>query len=259
MRLLFIGDIVGRPGRKAVMDFVQRKRTEWSLDVVVANGENAAAGAGITAAIAAELHGAGIDAITLGDHCWDQRGFANEIGSIPYICRPYNLPKQCPGADHLIVPVGDYKLGVVTLMGQTFMKVKADNPFNAVTGFLRDLRKQTDAVFIEMHAEATSEKVAMGWLLDGQVAAVIGTHTHIPTADGRCLPRGTAYMTDAGMSGPYASVLGRDIAAVTLAAQDGLPRRFEVAEEDVRISGCLLDIDPKSGLCSKFEAVFESA
>ncbi|MCC5834741.1 MAG: YmdB family metallophosphoesterase [Opitutales bacterium] len=257
MRLLFIGDIVGRPGRQAVMGFVQRKRREWDLDVIVANGENAAAGAGITTTIAAELHSAGIDALTLGDHCWDQRGFANEIDSIPYICRPYNLPKQCPGADHLIVPVGEHKLGVVTLLGQTFMKLKSDNPFNAVSGLLRELRKQTDFIFVEMHAEATSEKVAMGWFLDGQVAAVIGTHTHVPTADGRCLPRGTAYLTDAGMSGPYASVLGRDIGAVTLAAQDGLPRRFEVAENDVRISGCVLDLDPKSGLCTKFEQVFE--
>lgn len=248
---------MGRPGRRAVKSFLAEKREAWQVDAVVANGENAAAGAGITKALADELHAAGVDALTLGDHAWDQRGFTDEVGDIPYLCRPYNLPRQCPGADHLVISVGEQKLGIVTLLGQTFMKVKADNPFNQVQPLVQRLKRETDYIFVEMHAEATSEKVAMGWLLDGQVSAVIGTHTHIPTADGRCLPRGTAYLTDAGMTGPYASVLGRDLATVVASVQDGLPRKFEVAEDDVRIAGCLLDLDSETGRCTRFEQVFQ--
>lgn len=245
MRLLFIGDIVGRPARKAVAGLLPGLKSGRGIDVVVANGENAAAGAGITKVIAEELHRYGVDIITLGDHCWDQRGFEQEIEQIPFICRPWNLPEVCPGQRFVTMEVAGKKLTVLTLLGQTFMKIKADNTFSAASNLLAHFKGKTDYLFVEIHAEATSEKVALGWLLDGQVSAVIGTHTHIPTADGRILPRGTAYLTDAGMTGPYTSVLGREIAPVVAAQMDTLPRKFPVATEDVRLCGCLLDLDEK--------------
>lgn len=255
MRVFFIGDIVGRPGRQAVAALLPSLREQRGIDLVIANGENAAAGAGITQALANELHACGIDLITLGDHCWDQRGFDREIDQIPFLCRPWNLPEVCPGKNYLQTEVNGRKVTVITLLGQTFMKLKADNPFIAVRGILDRFRRETDILFIEMHAEATSEKVAMGWLLDGQVAAVIGTHTHIPTADGRILPRGTAYLTDSGMTGPYESVLGREIASVIASQTDTMPRKFGVAKGDVRLCGCLMDFDPEAGICREMESV----
>lgn len=255
MRLLFIGDIVGRPARKALSVLLPKLKTERAIDVVIANGENSAAGAGITKVIAEELQGYGVDIITLGDHCWDQRGFEQDIVHIPFLCRPWNLPEICPGQRYVTLEVGGKKVTVLTLLGQTFMKVKADNTFAAAQNVVAYFKGKTDYLFVEIHAETTSEKVALGWLLDGQVSAVIGTHTHIPTADGRVLPRGTAYMTDTGMTGPYASVIGREIAPVIAAQMDTMPRKFPVATDDVRLCGCLLDLEEKSGMCREFESI----
>ncbi|KAF0093649.1 MAG: hypothetical protein E1N59_2637 [Puniceicoccaceae bacterium 5H] len=253
MRILFLGDIVGKPGREAVKSILPGLRAQYGADIVIANGENSAAGAGINAQIARDLHEHGVDGITLGDHCWDQRGFENDIGGLDYVCRPGNLPKICPGREHLIVEKDGFRFGVFTVLGSQFMKISSDNGFAYADQKLLELREQCDAVMVEIHAEATSEKIAMGWFLDGRVALVVGTHTHVPTADYRVLPRGTAYISDAGMSGPYESVLGREIPPVIARFVDGMPRRFGIAEGDVRICGCIVDIDRKSGLATKID------
>lgn len=243
LKLLFIGDIVGRPGRDIIAERLTRLRSELSLDFVIANAENAAAGAGITGSIARSLQESGIDAITLGDHVWDQRGWENEITEIDRVCRPANLPAKCPGWDHVIIQARGFKVAVFTVLGRSFMNIKADCPFLTADRMIEQLRPQADALIVEIHAEATSEKQALGWYLDGRVTAVVGTHTHVPTADARVLPRGTAFMCDLGMTGPYASVLGRNTEAIVSRFIDGMPRRFDVATEDVRISGALIEID----------------
>ena len=253
LKLLFIGDIVGRPGRDILAEKLPRVRTEHSVDFVIANGENAAAGAGITGAIAKSILGSGVDAITLGDHVWDQRGWENEIGQIEHVCRPANLPRSNPGWDHLIIEKRGFRVAVFTVLGHTFMGMKADCPFLCADRMIEQLKGQADAIIVEIHAEATSEKIALGWHLDGRVTAVLGTHTHVPTADARVLPKGTAFMCDVGMTGPYAGVLGREVAPVVAKFLDGMPRRFEVATDDVRISGALIEISPAMARAEKIE------
>jgi len=252
-RILFLGDVVGRAGRQAVQRHLPAIREAERLDLVVANGENAAGGAGITGEIAAELHAAGVDGITLGDHCWDQRGFDKEIDSLPYLCRPVNLFAGSPGLRHLVVEAAGLRLGILTVLGQLMTKTHSDARFPLIAAYLHEHSEACDTWLVEMHAETTSEKVAMGWYLDGRVAAVIGTHTHIPTADARILPRGTGYITDAGMSGPYDSVLGRDIAPIVRRFIDGMPRRFTVAEANVQLRGVLLEVEPGRRGCQIFE------
>lgn len=253
LKLLFIGDIVGRPGRDILAEKLPRVRSEHGLDFVIANGENAAAGAGITGAIAKSILGCGVDAITLGDHVWDQRGWENEIGQIEHVCRPANLPKSNPGWDHLIIEKRGFRVAVFTVLGRTFMGLKADCPFLCADRMVDQLKGQADAIVVEIHAEATSEKIALGWHLDGRVTAVLGTHTHVPTADACVLPKGTAFMCDVGMTGPYAGVLGREVAPVVAKFIDGMPRRFEVATEDVRISGAMIEIGASMARAKKIE------
>jgi metallophosphoesterase (TIGR00282 family) len=249
-QILFLGDIVGAPGRELVKARLPELRASLGLDWVVVNGENSAGGSGITRSIATELAGAGVDAITLGDHVWDQRGFENEIAQTPQICRPANLPRQCPGATYLLSTAADgTRLLVFTVLGRQFMGPKADCPFETSDRILRELTGQYDYALVEIHAEATSEKIALGWYLDGRATAVIGTHTHVATADVTVLPKGTAYQSDAGMCGPHTGVLGRDIASVIGRFLDGMPRRFPVAEEDVRLNGCLITL-AENGLAS---------
>ena len=253
LKLLFIGDIVGRPGRDIVMHKLPRLRTEHALDFVIANAENAAAGAGITGSIARSLLDAGIDAITLGDHVWDQRGWETEIAEIDRVCRPANLAPGCPGWDHVLIQARGFRVAVFTVLGRSFMNMKADDPFAAADRMIERLKSQADAIIVEIHAEATSEKQALGWHLDGRVTAVLGTHTHVPTADAAVLPKGTAFICDVGMTGPYASVLGREIKPVVQRFLDGMPRRFDVATEDVRLSGALIEIAASSANAQKIE------
>jgi metallophosphoesterase (TIGR00282 family) len=258
-KILFLGDIVGRPGRDAVRARARALRTELGLDLVIANAENAAAGAGLTGVIAAELVGAGLDALTLGDHVWDQRNFEAEITGLERVCRPANLPAQCPGRTYLVVTApGGFRLGVFTVLGRNFINMKSDCPFATADKLLREHGKEADAWIVEAHMEATSEKVALGWYLDGRCAAVLGSHTHIPTADLTLRPRGTAYLTDLGMSGPYASVIGRNIQTGIARFLDGMPRKSEVAEGDVRLCGCVVEIDAASGLATRAERFEES-
>jgi len=244
LKLLFIGDVVGRPGREILSERLPRLRSELGVDVVIANGENAAAGAGINTSIAKAILAGGVDAITLGDHVWDQRGWESEMDGLPRVCRPANLPAACPGRDHLIIDVKGFRLGVFTVMGRQFVGMKAECPFLCADAMLAKMAGKIDGALVEIHAEATSEKQALGWYLDGRAIAVLGTHTHVPTADACVLPQGTGFMCDVGMTGPYASVLGREVKPVLDKFLDGLPRKFEVAEGDVRISGALVDYDP---------------
>ncbi len=256
-KLLFIGDIVGRPGRVITAARVPVLRRERGLEFVVANGENAAAGAGLTGVLAEELLRAGIDGLTLGDHVWDQRGFEGEIGGLERVCRPANLPESCPGRDHLVLEADRFRLAVFTVLGRQYLNLKADCPFRCADRMLERLKGRADAVLVEVHAEATSEKQALGRYLDGRVAAVLGTHTHVATADARVLPRGTAFLCDAGMTGPHDSILGREVEPVVARFLDGMPRRFEVASDDVRLNGVLVDIDPSNGLARGVERVTE--
>ncbi len=253
--ILFLGDIVGRPGRNFVIERLADLRVELDVDLVVVNAENAAGGAGITQKIATDLHTAGVDAITLGDHVWDQKNFENEIEQLECVCRPANLPEQNPGRSHLIIEKDGFRLGIFTVLGRNYLALKSSCPFAMADAKIKELESLCDAVLVEAHMEATSEKVALGWHLDGRAAVVVGTHTHVPTADGRVLPGGTAYLSDAGMCGPYASVLGRDVGQVVATFLDGRKRRFPVAEDDVRIAGCLIEIDPNTGLSNKFQRI----
>lgn len=255
--ILFVGDIVGRPGREIVKERLAALRERLAVDFVVANAENAAAGAGVTGRIARELAAAGVDAITLGDHVWDQKAFDAEIGGLEQVCRPANLPAECPGRDRLVIERGGKRLGVFTVLGRNFMGMKADCPFLASRRVAAELEPHCDAILAEVHMEATSEKIAAGWFLDGRVAAVLGTHTHVPTADACVLPKGTAYLTDAGMTGPYRSVLGREIEPVVSRFLDGMPRRFEVATGDVRLSGALVRYDEGTRRATSCELVTE--
>jgi metallophosphoesterase (TIGR00282 family) len=254
LKLLFIGDIVGRPGRDIVADQLPKLRREHAIDFVIANGENVAAGAGITGALAKSILECGVDAITLGDHVWDQRGWETEIAEMEHVCRPANLPKSNPGWDHLIIAARGFRVAVFTVLGRSYMNnTKADCPFLCADRMIEQLRAQCDALIVEIHAEATSEKQAVGWHLDGRVTAVLGTHTHVPTADACVLPKGTAFMCDVGMTGPYASVLGREVKPVVERFLDGMPRRFEVATGDVRLSAALVEIDASSTRANKIE------
>lgn len=257
MRLMFIGDVVGRPGRSALKRHLGRLRESHRVDVVVANGENAAGGAGLTGAIARELMDYGVDAITLGDHVWDQKGFDREIGDLERVCRPANLPEVCPGRTFLELqtPVG--LIAIFTVLGRQYMKIRAECPFLTADGMLAALSRGAAAILVEIHAEATSEKIAMGWHLDGRATVVVGTHTHVQTADSQILPRGTAYLTDAGMTGPHASVLGREVEPVVSSFLDGMPRRFKVAEEDLRINGLVVEVDPETRLARSVKAFSE--
>lgn len=257
VKLLFIGDIVGRPGRDIVLAKLPALRQELALDFVVANGENSAAGNGITASIARSLLSGGVDAITLGDHVWDQKGWEGEIGGLERVCRPANLPVACPGRDHVILEKAGFRLAVFTVIGRNFIGMKGDCPFLCSDAMIQKTlgAGKADAAFVEIHAEATSEKQAMGWYLDGRALAVLGTHTHVPTADSCVLPKGTAFMCDVGMTGPYASVLGREVKPVLGRFLDGLPRRFDVAEGDVRLSAALVEFDPATRQASRCELV----
>ena len=252
MKLLFIGDIVGKPGRELIAALVPKERVAREIDFVIANAENAAAGSGITGALCKSLLEAGVDAITLGDHVWDQKGFETEIVALDRVCRPANLPAACPGRDHLIVEKNGFRLLVFTVLGRSFMGMKAECPFLCADALLEKLAGQFDGALVEIHAEATSEKQALGWHLDGRVTAVLGTHTHVATADASLLRKQTAFMCDVGMTGPHESVLGREIEPVVGRFLDGMPRRFEVATGDNRLSAALVEF-AKSGRAERIE------
>jgi metallophosphoesterase (TIGR00282 family) len=241
MRVLFIGDVVGAPGRHGFAAAMPELREQHSPDLVIVNGENSAGGLGITEATAGELFDAGADVITTGNHVYRHREAYEYLDRAENVIRPANYPHANPGRGHTVIEVGDMRVGVVNLSGAVQLKV-ARSPFAEIDAILERLSGKANAVVVDFHAEVTSEKVAMGWHLDGRVAAVLGTHTHVPTADGRVLPGGTAYLTDAGMTGSRAGVIGvkREQALESFLTQ--MPVRFETAEEDVWVMGAVIEV-----------------
>ncbi|MGH2377156.1 MAG: TIGR00282 family metallophosphoesterase [Candidatus Limnocylindria bacterium] len=251
MRVLFVGDVVGRPGRETVIRLLPGLRSELRVDLAVVNGENAAGGAGLTAEIARELHAAGADVVSNGNHVWDQRSFAQEIDGLDFAIRPLNLPPGNPGRGWT---VANGAL-VVNAIGRVFMATY-DDPFRAVDALLDELGDRAPRVrTLDWHAEATSEKVAMGWHLDGRFSAVLGSHTHVPTADARVLPGGTAFVADTGMVGPRDSVLGVRTDIILDRFRTGMPRRFEVADGPVVFNSVLVDVDEATGRSRSIERV----
>jgi 2',3'-cyclic-nucleotide 2'-phosphodiesterase len=256
MKLLFIGDVMGEPGLRAVRAQVPRLREHYALDLVIANAENVAGGNGVTKETAEALFSAGVDVLSNGNHAWDKREALEYIRTEPRLLRPYNYPDGTPGEGWLVATTkGGHNVGVLNLMGLTFMEPKLSCAFRAADHAL--LRKPPDVklVFVDIHAETTSEKMALAWYLDGRVSAVIGTHTHVPTADERILPKGTGFLTDVGMSGCYDSVIGLKVEQSLERFVNKLPARFEVAQGEGTLCAVLLDLDEVTGRCRHIERV----
>ena len=251
MKILMIGDVVGGPGRRMLKKHLHAVRIAKGLAAVVVNAENCAAGSGITAALAKEIFESGADAITLGDHTWGQKEFAGQIGTLEGIVRPANFPQECPGRGWCMVTLPTFRFAVLNLVGRVFMN-PADCPFKAADRALAEIPKDVP-VLVDFHAEATSEKITLGHYLDGRVAAVVGTHTHVQTSDAMLLPKGTAYLSDLGMTGPYISSIGRDLKAVTRRLVTGMPSRFEVAEGPSTLEGAIIDINTATRAATSIE------
>ncbi len=261
LNILALGDVVGRPGRRAVRELVPSLRRERGIAFVVANGENSAGGAGITLETARELLDSGVDCVTTGDHFFDKKEIdelirffdLDEDEAEPKVLRPANWSRHAPGKGYgVFEAAGGVKVGVLNLIGRVFMK-PYDSPFDRADELLEGLRFETDVVLLDFHAEATSEKIALGLYLDGRVSALFGTHTHVQTADAKVLPEGTAYITDLGMSGPHESILGREIEPVLRRLRAGTPAKFGVGKGDVRLQGVIVTIDTESGRASGIE------
>jgi metallophosphoesterase (TIGR00282 family) len=252
-RILFIGDIVGRPGRELVRRGLAALVDLHRIDIVIANAENAAAGFGITREIGDQILGWGVDVMTSGNHIWDKKEAISYIGVEPRLLRPANFPAGVPGNGTSLARTRDGRtVGVINIMGRVFMS-NIDDPFAVVLREIETMRARTRVIFVDFHAEATSEKIAMGWHLDGKVAAVIGTHTHVQTADERILPKGTAYLTDVGMTGPHDSVIGVEIEAALGRFLNAMPARFETASGNPRLNAVVVDADERSGLATDIE------
>lgn len=243
MRVLFIGDIVGSPGREIVRERLADLVKQKSIDLVIANGENSAAGFGITPRIAEELFGYGVEVISGGNHSWDKKEVFEYMPHEPRLLRPANFADGTPGSGiYAGTSKGGEKYAVINLQGRVFLS-PIEDPFRKADELLAALPKDVAFVLVDMHAETTSEKIALGWYLDGRVTAVVGTHTHVATADEHVLPEGTAYITDVGMTGPHTGVIGMDRAAIIKRFLDGLPARFEVAQGDVQMNCVLIETD----------------
>ena len=253
MKILMIGDVVGGPGRAILKREVKRLKAERGIDAVIVNAENCAAGSGITAALANEIFDAGADAITLGDHTWGQKDFAGQIGGLDRLVRPANYASECPGRGWCVVTMPTFRFVVANVQGRVFMN-PVDCPFKTMDRVLCEVPKDLP-VFVDFHAEATSEKITLGYYLDGRVTAIVGTHTHVQTSDAIVLPNGTAYLTDLGMTGPYVSSIGRDLKPVTKKFITGLPSRFEVAEGPCVLEGALIDFDARTKKASSIETI----
>jgi 2',3'-cyclic-nucleotide 2'-phosphodiesterase len=257
VRVLFIGDIVGRPGRAGLANVMPTLRERHAPDLVIANGENVAGGLGITEKTAAELFEIGVDVITTGNHVYRHRDAYEFLDRSDRVIRPANYMAGNPGRGSTVIPVGDRRVGVVNLSGLVQLQV-ARSPFPEVDAVLHRLAKETDAVIVDFHAEVTSEKVAMGWHLDGRVAAVLGTHTHVPTADARVLPQGTAFITDVGMTGSRAGVIGVRREQALQAFRTQMPVKFDTADEDIWVNGVVVDVRD-DGLADSIEQILVPA
>lgn len=257
MRILFIGDVVGSPGRRILRDYLPSVKERYAPDVTIANGENLAGGLGATPQLIREIMGYGVQVVTMGNHTWRRSELVKAIDSMDNIVRPENYPPGSPGAGSIIYNAGDgRRMAVFNLLGRIYMQ-PMDCPFRAGLELAEELRERTSVVILDMHAEATSEKMAMGWYLDGKVSAVLGTHTHIQTADERILPQGTAYITDVGMTGPHDSVIGMKPEQVLTRFVTGVPSRFEVAEKNLMLQGVVVEVDDSTGRAVSIERISE--
>lgn len=242
MKLLMLGDVVGSPGRRILRENLPRIRRELGVEAVVVNAENAAAGSGLTVPLAEEIFKVGVDAISLGDHTWGQKEFPGSIGRLANVVRPANLPPEAPGKGWTLVTTPICRFIVLNVLGRVFMG-PVDCPFHAADAALRQMPKDVP-VFVDFHAEATSEKITFAHYLDGRVTAVVGTHTHVQTSDAVVLPGGTAFQTDLGMTGPWYSSIGRDFRPVLQKFLSGIPARFDVAEGPATLEGAVITFDP---------------
>ena len=257
MKILFVGDIVGSPGRQAARELLPKLKKNKKIDFIVANAENAAGGSGLTPEIAEELFDIGIDVLTSGDHIWKKKEIYDFLNADKRILRPANYPETDPGRGATIVESSDgIKVGVINVLGRVFLSA-IECPFKTAQELVKQLGEKTPIIIVDIHAEATSEKIALGKFLDGTVSAVLGTHTHVQTADEAILPRGTAYITDVGMTGPFDSVIGRKTDQILERFLTQMPTKFEVAAGDIRLQGAIIDIDDKTGKASRMERVHE--
>ena len=257
LTVLFLGDVVGEPGRTAVIAQLPELKTRHGLDFVIVNGENAAGGRGITGKITIDLLRAGVSVITTGDHIWDQKEILSFIDTEPRLLRPVNYPGGAPGNGSIVLETAKGKIGVINVQARTFMQPILENPFRAVETVVTKMRRETGNIVVDVHGETTSEKIAMGRFLDGKVSAVIGTHTHVQTADEQVFPGGTAFLCDAGMCGPVNSILGRAIDPIMNRFISNLPASFPVAGGEVRLRGALVEIDETTGRAVRIRRVDE--
>jgi 2',3'-cyclic-nucleotide 2'-phosphodiesterase len=255
LSILFIGDIVGLPGLELALNLIPNYHKKYAVDLLIANGENLTDGKGIAEEHAKRLFDAGVQVITTGNHVWDRWDSRKVLGADRRILRPLNYPRENGGNGFIVVDLGEKgKVGVLNIQGRVYMQ-PIDDPFKSADWALGAMHKETRVIFVDFHADATAEKMAMGWHLDGKVTAVIGTHTHTPTADGRILPRGTAFQTDAGMTGPYDSVLGMKKDQALRRLMTATPHKYEVAAHDVRLCGVHVQADAESGRALKMESI----
>jgi 2',3'-cyclic-nucleotide 2'-phosphodiesterase len=257
LTVLFLGDVVGEPGRKAVIARLPELKEKHALDFVIVNGENAAGGRGITGKITIELLRAGVSVVTTGDHIWDQKDIVSFLALEPRLLRPLNYPEGAPGGGSIVLETAKGKVGVINVQARTFMQPILDNPFRALETAVTKMRQETANIIVDAHGETTSEKIALGRFLDGKVSAVIGTHTHVQTADEQIFPGGTAFLCDAGMCGPVNSILGRAIEPIMNRFISNLPASFPVAGGEVRLRGALIEIDETSGRAVRISRVDE--
>ncbi len=256
IRILFLGDIVGEPGRKAVIEQLPLLKQSENLDFCIVNGENSAGGRGITPKIAIDLLRAGAAVITTGDHVWDQQEIVDYFPTEPRLLRPINYPEGTPGAGSVVLETAKGKIGVIQAQGRSFIQPPLDNPYLAVEKEVERLRGEGIVTLVlDYHAETTSEKIAMGRMLDGKVSLVVGTHTHVQTADEKIFHGGTGYLTDAGMCGPDDSVLGRTVESVVWRFKSGLPTRFPIAKGPVRLCGVIVEVEAETGKCLEIKRV----
>ena len=260
IKIIFIGDIIGKPGRMAVESLLQRLKDRYNPEFIIANGENAAHGMGITPEIADSLLGMGIDVLTTGNHIWDQKTVIPYIGRQPRLLRPANYPQLAPGKGYgVFSSKAGRKIGVINLEGRVFMKGIEDSPFSAAKDIIKEIHGETDAIVIDFHAEATSEKEALALYLDGEISAMIGTHTHVQTNDDMILPKGTAYISDAGMVGSRYSVLGTNKDAAIRRFLTGVPEKFIPEEKNIALNAVFINVDKETGLSTGIQKIYINA
>src|SRR3954464_11851680 len=257
LTILFLGDVVGEPGRNAVIEHLARLKESHSVDIVLVNGENAAGGRGITPKITIDLLRAGVSVITTGDHIWDQKEIFPFIDTEPRLLRPINYPAGAPGHGSIVLETAKGKVGGINVQMRAFMRPIRGNPFPAIEGGVTAMRQETPVIFVDAHGETTSEKIAIGRFVDGKVSAVIGTHTHVQTADEQIFPGGTAFLCDAGMCGPANSILGRTVEPIVNRFISNLPVLFPVAKGDVRLCGAVISIDETTGRAMSISRINE--